>query len=167
MTTSGNNHTKNPKSRKIMQLMDKRIENITLCWVPGHAGITGNEEADEEAKRALEESIPNDEKYPPEDLSWRISTEIAVSPQRRWKEGKNAMKGKKKEHGLAKWHWEAEKARNWKLLTVKPHSVTKWKEPRTQTTRFAAQNSHYNTSYGSAKKQRKTAERVMWQKKKK
>jgi ribonuclease HI len=35
----------------------------------GHAGITGNEEADEEAKRALAESISNDEMYPPEDLS--------------------------------------------------------------------------------------------------
>jgi ribonuclease HI len=40
--------------------MDKRKGNVTLCWVPGHAGTTGNEEADEEAKRALEESIPND-----------------------------------------------------------------------------------------------------------
>jgi ribonuclease HI len=62
MTASGNNHRKNPKTRKIRQLMDKRKGNVTLCWVPRHAGITGNEEADEEAKRVLEESIPNDEK---------------------------------------------------------------------------------------------------------
>jgi ribonuclease HI len=48
---------------KIRQLMDKRKGNVTLCWVPGHTGITGNEEADEEAKRALEEPISNDEKY--------------------------------------------------------------------------------------------------------
>jgi ribonuclease HI len=47
MTASGNNHTKNPKTRKIRQLMDKRKGNVTLCWVPRHAGITGNEEADE------------------------------------------------------------------------------------------------------------------------
>jgi hypothetical protein len=46
--------------------MDKRKGNETLCCVPGHPGITGNEEADEEAKRALEETISNDEKYPPE-----------------------------------------------------------------------------------------------------
>jgi hypothetical protein len=45
--------------------------------VPGHAGITGNEEASAEAKRALEESISNDEKYPPEDLSRWIKTEMA------------------------------------------------------------------------------------------
>jgi hypothetical protein len=49
--------------------------------VPGHAGITGNEEADEEAKRALEDSIPNDEKYLPKDLSGWIKTEMACSRQ--------------------------------------------------------------------------------------
>jgi ribonuclease HI len=53
MAASGNNHTKNPKTRKIRPLMDKQKGGVTLCWVPGHAGITGNEEADEEAKRAL------------------------------------------------------------------------------------------------------------------
>jgi ribonuclease HI len=63
--------------------MDKRKRNVTLCWVPGDAGITRNEEADEEAKRALEESISNDEKYPPEDLSRWIITEMAGSRQRR------------------------------------------------------------------------------------
>jgi ribonuclease HI len=64
MAASGNNHTKNPKTRNIRQRIDKRKGNVTLCWVPGHAGITGNEEADEEAQRALEESISNDEKNP-------------------------------------------------------------------------------------------------------
>jgi hypothetical protein len=67
--------------------MDKR-KNITLCWVPGHAVIIGNKEADEEAKRALEESIPKYKKYPPEDLSGWIKTEMAGR--------------EKKEHGLAK-----------------------------------------------------------------
>jgi ribonuclease HI len=33
--------------------MDKRKGNVTLCWVPGHAGITVTEEADEEAKRKV------------------------------------------------------------------------------------------------------------------
>jgi ribonuclease HI len=40
--------------------MDKRKGNVTLFWVPGYAGITRNEKADEEAERALEESISND-----------------------------------------------------------------------------------------------------------
>jgi hypothetical protein len=73
--------------------MDKRKGNVTLCWVPGHAGITKNEEADEEVNRALEESIPDDEKYPPEDLSGWITTD---SRQTRWEEGENAMKERKK-----------------------------------------------------------------------
>jgi ribonuclease HI len=74
ITASGNNHTKNPKTRKIRQLMDKRKGNVPLCWVPGLAEKTGNKEMDEEAKRALDESIPNDEKYPPENLSgWRAA----------------------------------------------------------------------------------------------
>jgi hypothetical protein len=64
--------------------------------VIGHAGITENKEADEEAKQALEELIPNDEKYPPEDLSGWINTEIAGSRKRRWEEGENAMKERKR-----------------------------------------------------------------------
>jgi ribonuclease HI len=57
MAASGNNPTKNPKTRKIRQLMDKRKGNVILCWVPEYAEITENEEANEEAKRAFEESI--------------------------------------------------------------------------------------------------------------
>jgi ribonuclease HI len=53
MAASGNNHTKTPETGKIKQLMDKRKGNVTLCWVPGHAGITGKEVADEEANKLL------------------------------------------------------------------------------------------------------------------
>jgi hypothetical protein len=67
--------------------------------VPRHDGITGNEEVDEEAKQALEESIPDDEKYPPVDLSGWIKTEMVDSRQSRWEEGKNAMKERKKNNG--------------------------------------------------------------------
>jgi ribonuclease HI len=56
MAASESNHTKNPKFIKIWQLIDKQKGNLTLCWVIRHAGITGNEEADKEAKRALEEN---------------------------------------------------------------------------------------------------------------
>jgi ABC-type xylose transport system substrate-binding protein len=76
--------------------------------VPGHAGITGNEETDKEAKRALKESIPNDKKYPPKDLSRCIKMEIADSRQRRWEERENAMKERKKKTG---WQNDTEKLR--------------------------------------------------------
>jgi hypothetical protein len=85
--------------------------------VPGHAGITGNEEADEEANRVLKESIPNDEKYPPEDLSGWIKTEMTGSRQRRREEGENVMKERKKN---TDWHNDTEK-----LVTVGPYTVTK------------------------------------------
>jgi hypothetical protein len=63
--------------------MDKRKGNVSLCWVPGHAGITRNEKADVEAKRALEESISNDEKYPPKNLSGWIKMEMVRSRKKR------------------------------------------------------------------------------------
>jgi hypothetical protein len=58
-----------------------------------------NEEADEEARRDLEESIPSDEKNQPADLSGWIKMEMAGSRQRRWEEGENVMKERKKNIG--------------------------------------------------------------------
>jgi hypothetical protein len=69
----------------------------TVLGARGHAGITVNEEADEGAKRALV-SIPND--YPPlEDLSEWIKTKMVSSRQKRWEEGENAIKERKKNTG--------------------------------------------------------------------
>jgi hypothetical protein len=82
MAASKNNHTK-----------IRRPERLCGSW------INKKEEVDEEAKRALGESIPNDEKYPPEDLSGWIKTKMASSRQKRWEEGKNAMKERKKNNG--------------------------------------------------------------------
>jgi ribonuclease HI len=37
--------------------MDHLKKQITLLWVPGHMGIPGNEQADEEAKAALDDDL--------------------------------------------------------------------------------------------------------------
>jgi hypothetical protein len=42
---------------------------ITLFWVPGHVGFSGNENADTAAKEALNERIQSTEKYPQRDLA--------------------------------------------------------------------------------------------------
>jgi hypothetical protein len=67
------------------------------------------EEADEEVKRALEESISKDKKCPPGDLSGWIKTEMGGSRQRRWEEGENVMKERKKNMG---WQNDTEKLKS-------------------------------------------------------
>ena len=58
MTVMKSNDTKNPSVLDILEnyktKLKEKEKNIILCWVPGHAGIEGNEKADREAKDALE-----------------------------------------------------------------------------------------------------------------
>jgi ribonuclease HI len=64
MAINGKNHTKNPKTIKLREMMYRLKKQITLLWVPGHMGIPENEQADEEAKAALDEDIQQNEEYP-------------------------------------------------------------------------------------------------------
>jgi ribonuclease HI len=68
MTVSDRKQTKNPKTQTIRKLMDQQGGKITLLWVPGYVGITGNENVDTAAKEAQNERIQSTEKYPPQDL---------------------------------------------------------------------------------------------------
>jgi ribonuclease HI len=38
-------------------MLDEERENVSLVWLPGHEGITGNIMADMEAKTALDDVI--------------------------------------------------------------------------------------------------------------
>jgi hypothetical protein len=96
---NGSNHTKNPKTIKLRGMMDRNKKQITLLWVPGHMGIPGNEQADEEAKAALDVNIQQNEEYPPKDLEKWLKTETTKIRKERWRNGSNHMKGRKIEHG--------------------------------------------------------------------
>jgi ribonuclease HI len=48
--------------------MDQKLSKIILLWVSSHVGNPGNDTGDEAAKEALDEEIPHNEKYSPQDL---------------------------------------------------------------------------------------------------
>jgi ribonuclease HI len=79
----GSNHTKNPKTIKLREMMDRLKKHITLLWVPGHMGIPGNEKADDEAKAALDDDLLQNEEYPPQDLQNWIKAETSKNIKER------------------------------------------------------------------------------------
>jgi ribonuclease HI len=56
-------------------MMERNKKQITLLWVTGHMSIPGNEQADEEAKAALDDDIQQNEEYPLKDLEKWLKTE--------------------------------------------------------------------------------------------
>jgi ribonuclease HI len=80
---NGNNHTKNPKTIKLREMMDRNRKQIALLWVPGHMGIPGNEQADEEAKAAMDDDIQQNEEYPSKDLEKWLKTETTKIRKKR------------------------------------------------------------------------------------
>jgi hypothetical protein len=52
-------------NEKTKEMMDRLKKQITLMWVPGHMSIPRNEQADEEAKAALDDDTQQNEKYLP------------------------------------------------------------------------------------------------------
>jgi ribonuclease HI len=95
MAVEGTRWTKNPKTRRIRQLLDQEKGKVKLMLIPSHSGIMENERPDETAKNALEEDINNRELYSPQDLiNWMIKTD-AKNRQDRWAQGENTMRFRK------------------------------------------------------------------------
>lgn len=70
LTALRNYDTENSSILDILEIYNKLRKNrkeVIFCWVPGHAGIEGNEKADKVAKEALEE-IENLIRIPYRDL---------------------------------------------------------------------------------------------------
>jgi hypothetical protein len=65
-----------------------------LLWVPGHVGITGNENT-YTAKEALNERIQSTEKYPPQDLTKSIERKHQEEQQEKWSNTTTEMKDRK------------------------------------------------------------------------
>jgi ribonuclease HI len=68
MSVEGTRWTKNPKTRRIKELLDQEKGRVKLMWIPNHSGITWNERTGEATKNALDKDINDRELYPPQDL---------------------------------------------------------------------------------------------------
>jgi len=88
--------TKGASGQYLVDLFHKKIRlvqrqhtgvRIGLRWTPGHVGVTGNERADEEAKKAAKgESSPNNQI--PKSCQGKIPKSRAAEAQRQQKEAK-------------------------------------------------------------------------------
>ena len=68
----------------LIRLVIRRGKTISLCWVPGHAGIPGNEVADQAAKRALRRVRGPSFRLPYQDLFPQVRAFIKQRWQKRW-----------------------------------------------------------------------------------
>ena len=79
--------SKNPLVNMVLQACREILSNgkfITLCWIPSHRDITGNEYADRAAKDALSKAQPTHFEQPCIDVFIKIQPFISSLWQERW-----------------------------------------------------------------------------------
>ena len=81
--SSSNRHVANIK-KGLQQFKNSSSENITLMWVPAHVGITGNELADREAKKASAQPTPQYHQVPHTDCTLAIKHKIQSITEEKW-----------------------------------------------------------------------------------
>jgi hypothetical protein len=72
----------------IILYLDRNKKQITLLWEPGHMGIPGNKQADEEAKAALDDDIQQNEEYPSKDIENDKDQKRAIEKRKQQQERK-------------------------------------------------------------------------------
>ena len=79
--------TKHPPTNPMVHYIIKntnQTENIKFLWIPGHAGIRGNENADKIAKNSLELPARNNIASPLEDITTHIHKQLTKLRQFDW-----------------------------------------------------------------------------------
>jgi len=78
---------KNPLVLKVLEALyrvtNTKGKDVTFCWIPGHAGIQGNEHADRRAEEALNSNI-TPLQLPYSDFIPHIKEHIAAKWQAKW-----------------------------------------------------------------------------------
>ena len=85
----------------LVQLKTQNVK-ILFCWIPGHAGIQGNETVDKIAKRACDRAVIEDQKVASSDYKVYIKAIIKKSWEERWKNLTNNTKLEEIQEGITK-----------------------------------------------------------------
>jgi hypothetical protein len=104
MGVEGTRSTKNPKTRRIRELLDHEKGRVKLMWIPLWPACRSATPLTEhpsihvdtvKAKNNLEEDINDRELYPPQDLTNWMKNNDAKNRQERWAQGEKTMRFRK------------------------------------------------------------------------
>ena len=79
--------SKNPLVNRVLQTCQEILSNgefITICWIPSHRDITGNEDADRAARDALSKAQPAHFELPCTDVFIKIKSFVSSLWQKRY-----------------------------------------------------------------------------------